>query len=133
MVKPITLKARALRNNLTDVEQRLWRWLRGKQMGATFRRRYPIGPYIADFACTSLAIVIELDGGQHAENSGYDARRDAFLRSKGFSVLRFWNHQVMGELESVLAVIWREVEAARQRSSPSPLAGRAGVGRILSW
>ena len=126
MVKPITLKARALRNNLTDVEQRLWRWLRGKQMGATFRRRYPIGPYIADFACTSLAIVIELDGGQHAENSGYDARRDAFLRSKGFSVLRFWNHQVMGEVDSVLAVIWREVEAARQRSSPSQPPPQAG-------
>jgi very-short-patch-repair endonuclease len=117
--KPITRKARELRGNLTDAERVLWHRLRGKQLGVAFRRQYPVGPYIADFACTSLAIIIELDGGQHAERKGYDARRDAFLLSKDFSVLRFWNHEVMGELESVLAVIWREIESARQRLSPS--------------
>ena len=129
MPRPVTLKARQLRRNQTDAEQRLWQRLRGKQLGAAFRRQYPVGPYITDFACTERSIVIELDGGQHAEAVGYDARRDAYLRGRGFSVLRFWNNAVMGDLEAVLQVIWAEIEGARgeQRSpsQPPPLAGEA--------
>ena len=119
MTKPITHKARQLRSHQTDAEMRLWHRLRGKQLGAAFRRQYPVGPYIADFACASLALVIELDGGQHAESVDYDARRDACLRGKGFKVLRFWNNEVMEDMESVLGVICREVEMARERHSPS--------------
>lgn len=119
MPKSITEKARALRSHMTEAEQRLWHRLRGKQLGIAFRRQYPIGPYITDFACSSLALVIELDGGQHADAKDYDARRDAYLQAKGYKVLRFWNNDVMEETESVLGVIWREVEMARERHSPS--------------
>jgi very-short-patch-repair endonuclease len=82
MSKPITHKARLLRSHQTDAEQRLWQRLRGKLLGVAFRRQYPIGPFIADFACAALSIVIELDGGQHAEAKDYDARRDTYLRAK---------------------------------------------------
>lgn len=119
MAKPITLKARQLRGNPTDTEKRLWQRLRGKQLGVSFRRQYPIGPYITDFACISIAIVIELDGGQHLENAGHDGRRDVYLRDRGFKVLRFWNNEVMDDLESVLVAIWREIEAAQNQASPS--------------
>jgi very-short-patch-repair endonuclease len=77
MPQPITLKARLLRRNMTDAEQRLWRHLRGRQLGVPFRRQYPVGPYVADFACVPLKLLIELDGGQHAEAQARDQSRDA--------------------------------------------------------
>lgn len=70
-------------------------------MGASFRRQHPIGPYFADFCCTSLKIVIELDGGQHADRAEYDAARTAFLERKGFAVIRFWNNDVTEGLDGV--------------------------------
>ncbi|MEW5891515.1 MAG: endonuclease domain-containing protein [Pseudomonadota bacterium] len=113
MPHPITLKARRLRSNMTEAEQCLWRHLRGSQLGVAFRRQYPIGPYISDFACVSLKLLIELDGGQHMEAQAYDQRRDAWLRGKGFRLLRFWNHDVLQNTEAVVEAIWREVEALR--------------------
>ena len=87
--------ARFLRRNQTDAEQALWHTLRGRRFeGCKFRRQYPIGPFIADFACISHRLVIELDGGQHAARAS-DARRDAYLAREGWRVLRFWNNDVL--------------------------------------
>ena len=111
LYSPQTLqKAQALRQNRTNAEGLLWHYLRNKQLaGHKFRRQQPIGPYIADFACLSEKLLIELDGGQHAERTASDARRDGFLQEKGYRVLRFWNHEVFencfGVLESIYAAL----------------------------
>ena len=82
-----------MRREMTREEALLWKQLKGGALGVSFRRQHPIGPYIVDFACLSARLVVEVDGGQHQE-SDYDRERDAFLRSKGFVVLRFWNEEV---------------------------------------
>jgi very-short-patch-repair endonuclease len=83
-----------------------------KQMaGNRFRRQQPIGPYIVDFVCLEKRLVIELDGGQHAEQPEYDAERTAWLESQGFRVMRFWNNQVLEEIEIVKEAIWKELIA----------------------
>lgn len=104
-------RARQLRHRLTDAEQHLWKYLRRRHIGGyRFRRQVPIGPYIADFACLDPALVIEIDGSQHADQAMSDGRRDAFLRSRGFRVLRFWNSDVLQQTAGVLEVIRRELE-----------------------
>ena len=90
---------------MTDAERRLWAALRNRTLDPEFRRQVPIGPFIADFAAISERLVVEVDGGQHAE-SAHDLERDAYLRSQGFHVLRFWNHEVLTNLEGVLSVIY---------------------------
>ena len=101
-----TTNARTLRHNLTDVERMLWRSLREKQLdGHRFRRQHPIGKYIADFACIEQMLVIELDGGQHQEQLAYDEQRTDFLRSQGWQVLRFWNNDVLNNIDGVLTTI----------------------------
>jgi len=98
--------AKALRRNLTEAEQRLWYHLRAHRfMGYKFKRQKPIGRYIVDFACLEHRLIIELDGGQHSEQVAYDQQRDAWLRNQGYTVLRFWNNDVMQQLESVLEQI----------------------------
>jgi very-short-patch-repair endonuclease len=130
-----------MRKEATDAENLLWRLLRNRRLaGAKFRRQHPIGQYIVDFYCDERRLVIELDGGQHLEQRDYDARRDAFLRKQGLTVLRFWNNQVLGETEAVLQVIWEHLQGSQTPSSqtllppageglypPSPIGGR-GVG-----
>ena len=104
------LHARAceLRNNLTDAERCLWQYLRNSQIeGVKFRRQQPIEMYIVDFVSFDRRIVIELDGGQHAEDRDRDQKRDACLAMNGFSVLRFWNNEVFENLEGVLEIIRR--------------------------
>jgi very-short-patch-repair endonuclease len=102
-------RARSLRKNMTDAERRLWRYLRQRQLdGHKFRRQVRIGPYIADFACLNPLIVIEVDGGQHAEARAYDARRDDYMRGQGFRVLRFWNNDVLSNMEGVWEMIAAE-------------------------
>ena len=97
--------ARQLRRNLTDAERVLWRHLRAHRFqGQKFRRQQPLGPYILDFVHFGSKLVIEADGGQHAESTR-DAVRDAWLNSEGFRVLRFWNDQILRETEAVLEVI----------------------------
>ena len=99
----ITEKARSLRKNQTEAERLLWRHLRNRQLcQAKFRRQFPINPYIVDFACLELKLIIELDGGHHAEQISYDEKRDFFLKQQGFKILRFWNNDVTGNLEGVL-------------------------------
>ncbi len=99
------VNARVLRRAMTDAERRLWSRLRGEQLGVKFRRQHPIGSYVADFVCLSPPLVIELDGSQHEEQGAYDAKRDAFLKSQGFYVLRFPTNAPFLNLEGVLQVI----------------------------
>jgi 2-isopropylmalate synthase len=101
--------ARSLRRSATDAERLMWGLLRDRRLnGIKFRRQVPIGPYVADFASITHLLVVELDGSPHAESTR-DARRDAFLRAKGWRVLRFWNNDVMGNRESVLECILNAV------------------------
>ena len=98
---------RDLRKNPTDSERLLWRHLRRRQMaGFKFRRQHSVGPFICDFACVEASIIVELDGIQHVERSDYDRRRDHFLRSKGFRVLRVWNGDVLWRTKSVLETVY---------------------------
>jgi very-short-patch-repair endonuclease len=101
--------ARKLRKNLTDAERRLWYCLRRKQVdGARFRRQHPIGPYVADFFCAEAQLIIEVDGGQHADDDG---ARTAWLEAQGYRVIRFWNNDVLGNTEGMLLVISEALRA----------------------
>ena len=101
--------ARRLRVNQTDAEAVLWNRIRNRQIdGHKFARQVPIGGYICDFVCREKQIVIEVDGGQHAESAA-DAVRDARLVAEGYRVLRFWNNDVLGNLEGVLLTIQLEL------------------------
>lgn len=98
--------ARELRTHATLAERRLWHHLRRRQLnGCKFRRQHPIGSYICDFVCLEASVIIELDGTQHLAQAPYDATRDAFLRSQGFRVLRFWNGDVLGQTDGVVQTI----------------------------
>ena len=120
-------KARALRKNLTEAEARLWPRLRRRQLdGCRFRRQAPIGPYVADFVCYEARLIVELDGGQHAERSEDESRRTAWLESQGFRVLRFWNTDVFGNLDGVVDAI-RSALGDAPPPHPSPTRGE-GVG-----
>ena len=108
-------RAKSLRSTLTDSERKLWSRLRNRQfLGHEFVRQLPVGPYIADFACREADLIVELDGGQHADSS-HDLRRDAVLAEHGYEVMRFWNTEVLTNLEGVLHVI-----ATRLGKAPSP-------------
>jgi very-short-patch-repair endonuclease len=97
--------ARTMRHGPTEAEDRLWHELRSRRLdGIKFRRQYPIGNAIGDFVCLKARLVVEIDGTQHAESAA-DARRDAALRARGFRVLRFWNDDVLRELNSVCDTI----------------------------
>jgi len=109
---------------MTDSERRLWSRLRMEQVGVKFRRQHPVGNYIADFACLSPKLIVELDGSQHADQQQYDQRRDAYFSSQGFAVLRFPADQPFVNIEGVLSVIAREL-AAR---SPHPSLPPQGEG-----
>jgi very-short-patch-repair endonuclease len=103
--------AKELRRNLMDAEQKLWQSIRyGQICGVRFRRQHAIGPYIADFCAPTKKLILEVDGGQHVEQQEYDADRTAYLAEKGYRVLRFWNHEVLKELDAVLEVIRLAVE-----------------------
>jgi very-short-patch-repair endonuclease len=101
-------RAHALRRDFTDAERILWSRLRAKQLGGwQFRAQHPVSPYILDFAVTRLKLAVELDGATHStlEERTNDARRTAFLETKGWTVLRFWNAEVYDNLDGVLASI----------------------------
>ncbi len=117
--------ARELRNNSTDAERLIWQHLRNRQLaGVKFRRQQPIETYIVDFVSFDKRIVVELDGGQHLENEEYDKRRDGCLCTNGFTVLRFWNNDVIGNIEGVLEVIrQRCLEAISPTPQPPPARG----------
>ena len=129
MTDPHLLKhAKALRKDMTDAEHRLWYHLRGHRFeGAKFKRQKPIGPFIVDFVCLECRLVIELDGGQHADDVAYDQRRDAWLAANGYRVLRFWNNEVMQNLPGVLERVRETLVATDAPSPPAPLP-QAGEG-----
>jgi very-short-patch-repair endonuclease len=117
--------AKSLRSNQTDTEQKLWYHLRAHRfMGRKFKRQKPIGRYVVDFVCVEEKLIIELDGGQHAENVEYDRVRDSWLRSEGYTVLRFWNNEMMNEMEGVLERIRLALIQETLSPSPSPVSGR---------
>ena len=118
MVTRRTLTARRLRRDATDVEQILWRHLSRSQLGAKFRRQFPLGPYILDFVSLSARINVELDGSQHA-GSAADIERDRFVDSQGFTVLRFWNNDVLCNLDGVLSSICSFIKATSVDPSSS--------------
>ncbi len=98
--------ARALRSNPTEAERALWKHLRVRQIeGHKFRRQQPLGRYIVDFVCLEKRLIVELDGGQHAEQVRSDTNRTAWLEAQGFRVMRFWNHDVLNEIEAVKEAI----------------------------
>jgi len=126
-------RARKLRRDVTEAEKRLWRRLRELPAHRShFRRQATIGPYFADFACHSLRLVIELDGGQHglAQHAARDARRDEYMKGRGYRVLRFWNNDVMQNIDGVMKTISDAVSVlSPPTSDPSPpLALLAGGG-----
>ena len=103
------IRARHLRKQMTDAEQKLWQKLRNRQMaGIRFRRQAPIGDYIADFVSHDIRLVIEVDGGQHNDllQVKQDTHRTKWLESQGYAVLRFWNNEVLFALDTVLETIW---------------------------
>ncbi|MDE2938004.1 MAG: endonuclease domain-containing protein [Chloroflexota bacterium] len=103
-------KARRLRKSPTDAERKLWNALRNRQVLAhRFRRQAPIGPYIVDFVCFEKRLIIEVDGGHHLEQQSTDAKRTKWLESQGFRVIRFWNSQVLNEMEAVRESIYNAV------------------------
>ncbi|MGZ4971025.1 MAG: endonuclease domain-containing protein [Methylobacter sp.] len=103
----LTTKARSLRKNQTDVESLLWQKLRNRQvLNFKFRRQFPIVPFIVDFCCPELKLIIELDGSQHFEQATYDQERSFYLAQRGFKVIRFWNNEVIENSEGVLERIY---------------------------
>lgn len=101
-------RARNLRKTMPEAERRLWMRLSNRQLGGfRFRRQHTIGPYIADFACIEAMLVVECDGDQHGfdEFRAHDAKRDAYLTSQGWMVLRFWNREIFDNMQGVLDAI----------------------------
>ena len=119
---------RTLRHEMTDAEKALWRILRCRQVsGLKFRRQHPCGDYILDFVCLDKKLVIEVDGGQHGERTEYDEIRTLNLLTAGFCVLRFWNNEVLHDIEVVKERIWRKVEEKQPHPLPNPpLEGEGG-------
>jgi len=114
-------RARELRRNPTDAERALWKHLRLRQVeGNKFRRQQIIGQYIVDFVCLEKRLIIEVDGGQHSEESAYDRQRDKWLAEQGFYVLRFWDNQVLQEMDAV-----REAIQEALTSNPPPVSSPA--------
>jgi very-short-patch-repair endonuclease len=112
-----TLRSRQLRVNQTDAETKLWNRIRNRQInGDKFVRQEPVGRYICDFVCREKLIVIEVDGGQHSE-SARDEVHDRFLRAQGYRVMRFWNNDVLSNIDGVLAVIDEALREISQSKS----------------
>jgi very-short-patch-repair endonuclease len=99
-------RARGLRLGMTEAEQTLWYRVRNRQLdGCKFRRQHSIDRFVVDFVCAERMLVVELDGGQHLEQQEYDEARTRYLQTKGYRVLRFWNNDVLTNIESVLEAV----------------------------
>ena len=117
---------------MSDAEQALWDLLRSRQVsGLKFRRRHPFGDYILDFVCLENKLVIEVDGEQHGEQAGYDENRTQELQAAGFCVLRFWNNEVLREIESVKEKIWLVVQELQTHPPPDLPLERGGVKKVV--
>ena len=117
-------RAKTMRSQASDAERLLWRHLRASRFhGYKFRRQVVIEPYIVDFVCLEARLIIEADGGQHMEQLDYDARRAKKLESMGYTVIRFWNHEILGQIDAVLEVI---LSTLNRSPLPGPLPGGEG-------
>ena len=115
--------ARTLRRKSTEAEQLLWLHLRDRRFfDYKFRRQFPVGRYVVDFLCYEQKLIVELDGGQHVDRREYDLKRSAYLDNRGFRVVRFWNHDVLQDIDAVLEALRLEL------SSPSPQPLSRGRG-----
>ncbi|MEX1205842.1 MAG: endonuclease domain-containing protein [Dongiaceae bacterium] len=124
--KTVRDQARKLRDAPTDAEKVLWsRLRRGQINGCHFRRQHPVPPYVVDFACAGARLAIEADGGQHAE-SATDKRRTAYLQSRGWRVLRFWNNDILRNTDGVVATIMATLDP---HPNPPPLRGGGRLRR----
>jgi len=122
MKKQLTQRARNLRQQSTPAEKQLWRYLHGKKLeGTKFRRQQPIGKYIVDFVSFSHKLIIEVDGGHHAEprEQARDQQREAWLQEQGFTVLRFWNNEVLQNTEGVIETIRSKLLAGNETVTPT--------------
>ena len=109
------VRSRRLRRDQTEAEARLWSRLRSRQLvGAKFRRQVALGPFVVDFCCLEVGLIVEVDGGQHAERREADSSRSQQLAAVGFRVLRVWNDEVLRETEGVLQEIARAIEQCRR-------------------
>ncbi|HEY5796414.1 MAG TPA: DUF559 domain-containing protein [Bosea sp. (in: a-proteobacteria)] len=114
-------RARAMRKEPTDAERKLWYLMRDRRFsGFKFRRQVAIGRYIADFVCLERRLIVEADGGQHAE-SAYDADRDAWLRAQGFRIRSFWNTDILQRPDEVTDTLWHDLDGL-PRIDPTDIA-----------
>jgi very-short-patch-repair endonuclease len=113
-----TARARELRRNPTEAEKTLRRALREAFPHAKFRQQVPMGSYFADFCSHGAKLIVEADGGQHAKAAAYDAQRTRFLEGEGYTVLRFWNNDVLQNIDGVIATVAAQI--------PSPPVGEGG-------
>ena len=121
-----SLNARRLRKNPTEAEKRLWLYLRDKQLcGYRFRRQQPIGPYIVDFFCPRIGVIIEIDGGQHSPET--DGQRTHWLEARGYLVVRFWNNDVLGNSDGVWTAL---ADLLRDYPPPQPSPSRGDIGIV---
>jgi very-short-patch-repair endonuclease len=130
----LTARAQDLRRAMTDAERRLWAGLRGDRLGVRFRRQLPLGQrYIADFCAPELKLIIEVDGGQHADSLA-DASRTRDLEALGYTVLRFWNPDVLRDTDAVVQAICDHITALRGATGNAPplSCGRGDGGEGLS-
>ncbi|WP_297424602.1 endonuclease domain-containing protein [uncultured Acinetobacter sp.] len=112
--------AKSMRHTATDAENLMWQILRAKRfMNLKFRRQHVIKPYIVDFYCHEIGLVVELDGSQHAlpEHQIYDAKRTEFLDALGLTVVRYWNHDVLSRMDVVLEDLWMKCTALKDTSA----------------
>ncbi len=132
LVSSKTTFTRKLRKNQTDAEQALWQQLRNRQLaGFKFRRQYVIEGYIADFACVEARVIVELDGGQHLEQQAYDDKRTQTFAKHGFEVLRFWNDEVLKNMEGVLMTVDRYLQGNNPHPDPLPSKGEGGKPQVV--
>ena len=115
MASQSTQRARELRKRMTPAEARLWAHIRGKQSGCRYRRQHPLTPYVVDFACLTHRVVVECDGSQHGL-SRYDERRDQYLEDFGYAVMRFWNNEILYDLDMVLRTIEHHLDPSFDRT-----------------
>lgn len=125
-------RARELRRNATDMEKRLRRAMREAFPEAKFRFQVPYGPYFVDFLSFPGKLIIEVDGGQHAEAVEYDAARTRYLEAQGYTVLRFWNNDIFENLDGVLTIIRQHLSATLTLPSPARRAPPSPGGRGVS-
>ena len=112
-----TTRSKNLRQNQTDAEEVIWHRLKAKRLlGLKFRRQFPIGPYFADFICIEKKLIIEIDGGQHCESATDKVRTD-FLNKEGFEVIRFWNNDVLQNIEGAVSSLSLTLSRKRERES----------------